>query len=312
MKIFGSMKEMMTRAHWIIFWIVGCPLIALSQDEIYQFFHLDSVVIEATKNELDIKSFVQYMIDDKSFYKAFKNLRTASYSFTNHVSVFKNEKETATYTSMAQQKYSAPCRSMEENNKLITGDILDLNGNYKYFTMKLYDRLFFTHGRYCDSFQNAVVQPSSRMERYITELKTLIFDPGSETHIPLMGAKTNIFDPDMTKYYDYALLSSKLDGKDCYLFKIEVKKAYQARKEGKTVVKKIMTWFEKENKQIIKREYELQSNTLAYSFDVHMDVDIALKNNIYYPSEITYDGSFKIIGKKRENAKFKLRVSEFN
>lgn len=289
-----------------------CSSIAFSQDEIYRYFQLDSVVIEASKSDLDINNFIQYMIDDKSFYKAFKNLRTANYSFQNDISLYKKEQKVASYSSKAKQLYITPCRSMVEWDRKTTGDIQDNKGEYQYFTMKLYDRLFFTHGLYCDTIPNSTSQPISKMERYITELKTLMFDPGSETHIPLMGSKTNIFDTDMAKYYDYSLTSTTLQGIDCFLFRIEVKKEFEQYKEGKTVVKKILTWFDKDNKQIVKREYDLHAKTLAYSFDVHMDVDISFKNKVYYPTQINYSGSWKIIGRKRENAKFRLSVSEFN
>lgn len=310
--IFGWMKEKRTKPYWFITLLFHSPSIAFSQDEIYRYFQLDSVVIEASKSDLDINNFIQYMIDDKSFYKAFKNLRTANYLFQNDVSLYKQDQEVASYSSKAKQIYTTPCRSMIEWDRKTTGDIHDKRGEYQYFTMKLYDRLFFTHGLFCDTIHHSIAQPNSKMERYITELKILMFDPGSETHIPLMGSKTNIFDTEMVKYYDYSLTSTTLQGLDCFLFRIEVKKEYDQHKEGKTVIKKILTWFDKGNKQIVKREYDLRAKTLAYSFDVHMDVDIAFKNNVYYPTQINYNGSWKVIGRKRENAKFRLSVSEFN
>lgn len=285
-----------------------------SQDTnvLYRYFQLDSIVIQASQSNLDVKKFIQFMIDDKSFYQSFKNLRTANYHFTNDIRFFKNQIEIAGYSSSAKQSYKNQCRTMEEYDKKCTTNFYAGDGDYAYFTAKMYDKLFFTHGITCDTVPLKPKSKQSKTDKYIQELKTLMFDPGAETHIPLMGGKTNIFDPDMITYYDYNLSGVTLAGRPCYFFDIRVKKEYEENKEGKTIVKKLLTWFDRSSKQIIKREYTLQAKTIAYNFDVKMEIDIDFKNGLYFPSNINYMGEWKVIGRKRENARFALKITEFN
>lgn len=290
-------------------------MVSFAQDTntIYRYFQLDSIVIEASKNDLDVPAFIDYMIHDKSFYKAFRNLRSANYQFTNQIELFNRKNDVAaSYNSEAVQFFEAPCRSMTEKNKKVTGNFLNKKGEYNYYTAKLYDRLFFTHGKVCIQDSSLETNNASKMENYVSELKKLMFDPGSDTHIPLMGNKTNIFDPQMSKYYTYQLKSVELAGHRTYLFDIAVKPEYQSRKENKTVIKRLLTWFDLGNKQILKRQYELEGNTIAYSFHVNMDVDITFDGHRYYPKEINYDGEWKIIGRKKENAKFKVLIQNFH
>lgn len=57
-------------------------------DAIKQFITLDSITVIASQQELDIDSFITYIVTDQSFYSAFKNLRSASYDFSNWAEFF--------------------------------------------------------------------------------------------------------------------------------------------------------------------------------------------------------------------------------
>ncbi len=287
-------------------------LLGQDAEAIYQVITMDSMTIQASQDDLDVKKFIDWMIKDQSFYTAFKNLRSAGYTFKNKILILdKKQKLSASYTSLGHQHYTHPCRTMGESEKVISGDFFDRHGDYQYYTSKLYDRLFFTHGTVCvDSTSNASSE-LSRMEKNVQELKKLMFSPGSKADIPLLGNKTAIFEKQMQPYYDYRIMADSANGRSCFLFEIEVKPMYQEDKEHKTVVKKLQTWFDQDHRQIVKRVYHLVGQTLAYSFDVTMRVDVSSVGDQFFPSIIQYDGSWKVLGKRRENAKFTVEFYNF-
>ncbi len=281
-------------------------------DAIYQVIELDSLTIQASREDLDVKSYIDWMIQDESFYTAFKNLRYRSYSFQNNIHILdKNQRTIARYASTAYQKYDQSCRTMTEMNKVITGDFMDRKGEYEYYTAKLFDRLFFTHGHVCSDTMPSTAAVPSRMEKQVSELKKLMFAPGTDARVPLLGDKTAIFSEDMRPYYDYRIKADLLNGQSCYLFEVEVKPNFQDEKTHKTVIKKLQTWFDEDNRQILQRTYHLTGKTIAYSFDVTMHVQVTLVKDQYVPTFIEYNGAWKVIGKKREIAKFTVTFSDF-
>ena len=275
-------------------------------DAIKQFITLDSITVIASQQELDIDSFITYIVTDQSFYSAFKNLRSASYDFSNWVEFFPKKKHpAATYNSRARQTYTAPCRQMIESDKVVKGDFYEKTGDYHYYTAKLYDRLFFTHGLSCvDTVSSLNEDKPKGMERHVAELKKLMFSPGVDVRVPLLGSKTTIFEKDMMQYYDYSIAFEEINQQACYRFTIDLKPEYRDKKESKTVIKKLQTWFDQSTHQIVKRKYRIIGKTIAYSFDVMMDIDVISVGRKYFPSMIQYDGNWKIIGRPRENAKF--------
>lgn len=283
-------------------------------DTILSVIELDSISIEASKaEELDINAFISMMIHDESFYTAFKNLRTASYNFKNEILILKKDRQTvqAAYQSEAYQEYLKPCRSMVEKPIQVVGDYFDSNHENKWYTSKLYDRLFFTHGKVCiDSSKEHNVEPD-KMEGHVRELKKLIFAPGTRSHVPLLGDKTAIFDEEMQPYYDYRFRVDTIESQPYYLFEVEVKPLFKVKGQNKTVIKKLQTWFTTDTHQIIRRDYQLVGNTIAYSFDVTMHVDVINVRGRFFPSFIQYDGTWKIFSKKRENAKFTISFNDF-
>ena len=60
-----------------------------------------------------------------------------------------------------------------------------------------------------------------------------------------------------------------------------------------------------------RRDYWLTGNTIAYSFEVAMQVELIKVQDRYFPANIQYDGTWKIVTKKRESAKFTISFSDF-
>lgn len=276
---------------------------------IYQIIQLDSIVITAGREGFDVLDFIELVLRDTSFYEAFRNLRFASYSFDNSISVLdKSRNEKAAYRSLAHQVYAAGCRQMKEEQKSVSGPFLNKKGEYQYYTAKLYDRLFFTHGKICYPVSTDAGEPGPKgMEKHVEELKTLIFSPGKKARVPLLGDKTAIFEKEMMAYYDYRISADSLPHRPCYKFSVEAKPEF--KNSPRTVIKQLHTWFEKGSLRVVRRTYNLQAKTLLYQFNVNMKIDVTQSAGKYYPTDIDYQGRWKVVSKKAEDALFRIRFS---
>ena len=175
----------------------------------------------------------------------------------------------------------------------------------------MYDRVFFTNGRVCEDPDATTWQEGkSGIEKHISELKKLIFSPGEKADVPLIGKKTAIFESDMREYYDYSITSKKYStGTDCYVFTAKVKDEFENKKEGKTIIKYLETYFEKETFQVLARNYQLAASTAFYDFDVTMWVKLTKVEEKYYPETVEYNGQWDIPFNKPEVARF---TAKFN
>lgn len=275
--------------------------------------YLDSVVVVASRNGFDVHDFIEMVQKDNSFYKAFKNLHFAEYDFDNHINFYNKKGEIKSeLKSRSHQYFRNNCRWMNTIKEERNHKFYKRNKKYKYYTAKLYDRLFFTKGEICNEDTSRTLkmqrEDGSKMEKYVLELKKLIFSPGKKVDIPFIGRKMEIFSPKMSKYYDFSINHVKYNNNiPCYVFSARVKPEYQSKK-NKTVIKYINTYFEKDNFQIIARNYHLNYNTLVYDFDVKMDVKLDKQNKKYYPIDIKYNGTWDVIFKKRETCKFDTKI----
>jgi len=269
---------------------------------------LDSVVIRDIKDGFDIQDFIDKVRHDRSLYEAFRNLKTITYKSETSFHAYDSKgRQEAFYTTSAYQEIMNKCRWMEYFHTRAEGRVFDKKGGYEYYTLKMLDQVFFIHDTVCNEKPgngNFDTKGLSGIDKQKQELKKLIFSPGEPANIPLMGDKTAIFNPEMRKYYDFSV-ASKVSGKgaDCYVFTAKVKDQYQDDKDA-TVVREMSTWFEKENFQVVKRTYQLAYNTLAYKFDVNMDVNLTKTGGLYVPENIRYAGFWKIAFKKAERTDF--------
>ena len=277
------------------------------------FVILDSVVVKAQKRGFDVSDFIDMVKNDNSFYIAFKNLRFAGYDFYNDI-VFYNKKNgiKASYKSLAHQDFNGRCRTMaiirtDENKKFYKR-----NGKVKYYTAKLYEKIFFTKDSVCDEKRTDIIdynaKPKNKIDKYILELKKLIFSPGKKVNIPFIGSKMEIFSKKMSKYYNFHIDHYMYnDTIEAYVFTAKVKPEY-VKKENKTVVKYLQTYFSKKDFQVLARNYHLKYKTLLYNFDVKMDIKLNKTNNKYYPEYIKYQGDWHVLFKKRERCKFITKI----
>lgn len=276
--------------------------------------NIDSITISASRAGFSIQDFINIMLTDESFYLAFKNLRSLSYSFSNNLEFFNDTGKTiASYSGVSRQNFTNGCRSMNVLSEEIHGQFFN-NGNYKHYTTRLYDRVFITHGVNC-SDSNASIQKesksSSNIEHQISMLKKMIFSPGVEADLPLVGQKMAIFSDKMSKYYDYSISVVNKDATECYLFSVTLKPEFQERKKKKTIIKHLNTYFAKEDLQVISRNYNVAYKTPLYSFDIDIDILLDKINDKYVPININYDGYWDLPLKKPEIARFSVWLFDF-
>lgn len=276
---------------------------------------LDSLVVTATRKGFDVNDFVEMVKTDESFYIAFQNIRRLSYSSENDIKMFsKKGKLKASYQSTIQQTSDGTCRSMETIDPIVTGKFYKRKKQYRYYTAKMYDRLFFTHGKVCSPKPSQPSgTPSSKnlkgMAKHVNELKKLIFFPGQKADVPFIGKKTAIFEEKMAKFYDFSITSRKYNSEiDCYVFLAKVKPNVR---KGKTVIKHMETFFDKNTFQVIGRNYHLKHSGAMFDFDVKMDIKLKKVADKYVPEFIDYDGNWDVPAKRREISKFGIKFYNY-
>lgn len=283
-------------------------------DQIYAVLILDSLTVTANRSQPDIKSMIYQTIHDTTFYRAFQRLRRESYRFSSKLYFYKPEWTPYTYmTSIRDQRIVDGQRTNDIIDEFVHRDMTDRKGNYEFYTAKMYDRIFYTHSptplpsRWSDEVTDKR-KPDSRMQKYIQNLKLLLFAPGTKIDLPLMGDKTAIFSEDQMKKYQFSLsLDSTSYDESVYEFLIKADPAYS---QDETVIKELKTVFDAQDLQVLHRSYRLTSNTVVYSFDVTMNIRVEKIDGVFLPTTITYDGWWKIPFKKPEWCRFNFEILE--
>ena len=287
-----------------------------AQDSSYiaRHLYLDSIVISASRVNFDVPGFIKMVEEDTTFYKAFKTLRILAYTADNHIQILnKKNKDIASLTSTTRQHHLYGCRTMSVLSEKTTGDFYDRSKDYNYYTAELFANLFFTQGEICD--EDNIVKGSreektgsSSMDKHKDQLKQLIFNPGQPiSGVPLISNKVAIFDDKVAPMYDFSITAANYGSQPCYVFTAKAKPAYSTN----VVINKLVTYFSKDNLEIVYRDYSLSYNAWVFDFDVHMQVKMTHFNGLMVPSFIKYKGDWKVPFHKRENAVFTARFHNF-
>lgn len=307
------------RTYFFIFLFLGISISTFSQEEdsleidIAAFIWMDSMVVTASKKGFDVEEFIKMVKEDETFYQAFKNIRTLSYSSDNDIKMFdKKRNQSAAYSSKTIQVSDGKCRTMEFFDETHSGNYYKRNKKHKYYTSKMYNRLFLTRKKICEG--NKKEKPKKKkkgMEKYVSELKKLIFKPGTKVNVPLIGNKTEIFSKKMMKFYDFSITSKIYEnGKDCYVFTAKLKEKYKDN-DKKTVISFLETYFAKEDFQILARNYSMDFKGAMFDFDIDMQIKLQKIGDLYVPSYISYDGWWDIPTKKPEISKFSSNFYDY-
>ena len=293
--------------------LVNLPLVLFAQKDTADVITLskETTLSEVViRSDLNVVNFLQYVRQDTSFYKAFKNLRILGFSSINDVRMLnKKGKLAASLFSKTRQDRTDGCRTMEVLEEKTTGDFYD-GKDYNYYTAQLYASLFFTSGKVCGE-NNIVsraeldVRNKSGLEKHKEQLKMLFFNPGKKIPgIPFIGDKVDIFSPDVAALYQFSIDMETVDEQECYVFKIIPRTNLTSGERDRIVFDNITTWFNARTMEIVARNYDLSYNTPVYDFDVHMEVKMTRFGNLVVPKLLTYNGNWKVALKKREHGVF--------
>ena len=108
---------------------------------------LSDIVVRA---HFDYKTLIHQIVNDTTFYKAFRNLRVLNYESINTIQMFdKKNRNIASLDSRTKQIRKDGCRTMEVVEEHTTGDFYNSTHGYNYMTAELYASLFFTKGKVC-------------------------------------------------------------------------------------------------------------------------------------------------------------------
>ncbi len=272
---------------------------------------LSNVIIN---NKLNVKTFIDKIKNDTSFYKAFKNLHIVGFNATNDIRMLdKKQKINASLFSHTTQNVINGCRAMQVLDEVVTGNMYDDNKSFNYYTANMYASLFFTKDTICGD--NNIVQGTTfstnnkkGMDKHKEQLKILFFNPGKRINgLPFMSNKTAIYDDELADSYDMEIDWQNYNNTNCNVFIQKVKPG----KEGTVVVDEMTTWFNETNNEVVARNYSLSYNAGVYDFKVLMDIQMTTVGNLTLPSTIKYNGNWKAIFKPRENGIFTAILSDF-
>ena len=277
----------------------------------HHYVTLSNVVVD---NRLNVKSFINRIKSDSSFYKAFKNLRILGYTSINDIRMLNADgKYKATLHSKTHQFRTGNCRKMITLEEESSGDIYNENQSFNYYTAQMYASLFFTKDSICN--ENNIVgvesfntKNKSGLEKHKEQLKMLFFNPGKKIEgLPFMSGKTAIYDENMSDYYNMNIDFDFHNNTNCYILKQTVKEGM----EDNVVVDEMTTWFNDSTFEIVGRNYTLSYNAGFYDFKVNMEVQMIKYKNLIVPSLIKYNGNWKAIFKKRERGVFTTTLFDF-
>ena len=264
--------------------------------------------------KINVKSFIEQIENDSSFYKAFRNLRVLGFTAINDIRMLDGAGELkASLHSKTRQQRWKNCRTMQTLEAVKTGDIYNDAGAFNYYTARMYASLFFTKDTICGetnivSGQLFDTQGKSGMEKHKEQLKMLFFNPGKRiAGLPFISDKTALFDEGIADRYDMSIDMDFYNNNSCYVFKQKVKSGM----EDKVIIDEMTTWFNDSTFEVVARNYSLSYNAAVYDFKVNMEVQMTRYKELLVPALIRYKGDWKAIFKDRERGVFTATLFDF-
>jgi hypothetical protein len=265
--------------------------------------------ITITSTRLTAETFINEIINDTSFYAAFRNMK--KYSFTAENRIFTYNKENSVEGKIYRRVYhnnTGPYK-MEVLQKKDDGNVYKRNGKYSLYTVEMFDYIFM-NAYNSDFVPSAPISGAKgeSNESYKDKLKTLIFSPGRPIKgVPFIGNKTQIFTSNMRQYYDYTFYrGTYLDTIPVYRFKVALKPDLSSWTAGGMMIKELVTIFDMRNFQILGRYVDMKYGNLAFDFDVQMNIELGYfgEDKTLLPTKISYQGNWDIPFKREERASF--------
>lgn len=281
-------------------------------DRIATKVELDEVVITAQKEGFNVEAFIQQVMDDTTFHKAFLNTRYHPHRLRSVLKVrAKDEQETATLFRTGHLHRNGDKVWLQLDTVHESGKLRNRDSTFRYLTAEMYDEVFFSKGEIIAdntvASRKLELHRGSKLDKYKSELKKFMFDPGSEiASVPFIGHKLALFNDDMAPLYDFRISADERNGHQCWVFSAEAKPEFR---DGRTVIKKMDTWFDHVTNNVIARSYRIAHSSVILDFDITIRVENTIIDGALVPTLVDYDGDWDIPMKKRELVRFVLNYS---
>jgi len=275
---------------------------------------LNDVVISEENNGFSVEDFVKYVKQDTTFYMGFKHLRFYSHNYASELNIFDKKGKTIGTLKKVGVHYSDGNKAWIVNDTIIdNGKIFKRNGNYKFYTPEAFDEVFFPSDSIDVSLRISEDKNKDDSQN-MRDAKTIGFSIGTDGVEQSKGGvskKLAIFDIQMQQYYDYIIGETTYNKKECYTFTIKVKEGMSVKDKKRALVRKIVSFFDKENFKVIYREYKFVYSNWFLDLDIDITVNMNYVNGINIPTDIYYKGFWDVIFFKAERAEFRLKNSDF-
>ncbi|HEY2580557.1 MAG TPA: hypothetical protein VGI43_02045 [Mucilaginibacter sp.] len=274
-----------------------------------------TIVIDSAVNihshHLNAQDFIDAVLADTSFYKAFYNMKKYAFVAENRIYTYnKNNKVDGKIYRKIRHSSVQGAPKVEYITKQDSGTIYKSNGKYQLYTVEMFDYIFMN--AYNSDFIKGPALPGAegKNEGYKDKLKTLIFEPGRKVKgIPFISSKTELFSSDLRDYYYYRFSRGKyLDSIPVYIFKV-IRKPSTA--DGDTMIKEMTTIFDMRNFQIMGRYIDMKYRNFLFNFDVQMNIELAKYNDELLPVKVTYQGNWDVPFHKVERASFLIVQKDY-
>jgi hypothetical protein len=276
---------------------------------------LDDVVISEENNGFSVEDFVEYVKNDTTFYMGFKHLRYYSHTYESELTIFNKKGKTIGRLKKWGKHHSNGEKAWIVNDTIIdNGKIFKRNGDYKFYTPEAFDEVFFPSDTIDVSLKisdNKNKDDSQNMRDAKTVGFSIGTDDGVEQSKGGLSKKLAIFDIQMQQYYDYIIGETTYNDKECYTFTIRAKEGLSSRDKKKALIRKIVSFFDKENFKVIYREYKFVYSNWFLDLDMDITVNMDYVNGKHIPTDIYYKGFWNVIFFKPERAEFILKNSEY-
>jgi hypothetical protein len=272
-------------------------------------------VVKVGKAGLNVEDFIQEILNDTSFYQAFRNMKKYTFFAENRVYTYdKNDKVKGKVYRKIKHNNDGPYK-MEFLEKQDSGDLLKRNGKYELYTVEMFDYIFMNayNTDFVPNSANNLGPKGGSNESYKDKLKTLIFTPGRPIKgVPFIAGKTEIFTPNMRQNYNYNFAKGTyLDSIPVYRFKVSMKPDLSNWTKDGIMIKELTTIFDQRNFQILGRYIDMKLDNLAFEFDVQMNIEMSYFGEDLLPTKITYQGNWDIPFKKEEKASFLVLQKDY-
>lgn len=286
-----------------------------AQDTLLPMIFLNDIEISEENNGFSVENFVNYVKKDTSFYMGFKHLRFYSHNFSSELNILNKKGIEIGNLKKSGSYYSNGNEAWIVNDSIIhRGKIFKRNGDYKYYTPEAFDEVFFPKDTIAVNLLITDSDNNDHESQNMRDAKTVGFTIGTDDVEQKKGGlskKLAVFDIDMQQYYEYIISEVTYKNKDCYTFTIRTKNNLSEKEKKKVLIRNIVSYFDKENFNVIYREYKFVYNTWLISLDMDIKVEMGYVNKKHVPLNIIYKGFWDVVFFKPERAIFRLQNTDF-